>query len=171
MFSTDVLHIPTKYALDQPLNANWFSVPCSSICGPRGLNSFVSCVHCKPRVFNWSFSNLHHTCLIPKPRWQSIFGTLQFHFGHILFFLYVPFTLWLSKDLFQIHIKHSLDHSLDPSTFSLPICCICDHLGTTFVFLVCTLQSFQWIFFRFTLITSFNFTLHQYVRQCGEILF
>ena len=41
-FSTDFLHIHTKYVLDQGLDVNQFSVPCRSICGHQeGLICFL----------------------------------------------------------------------------------------------------------------------------------
>ena len=55
--------------------------PTVSFVATKGPKLFHMC-NINPRIFNCSFSNLHHIFLRPRPRCQSIFGFCSSIFGH-----------------------------------------------------------------------------------------
>ena len=82
-------------------------------------------------IFEASASCLPQRCIITRPCMMGhhIIKASR-PMGLLLIVLFTPLCL---MNLFQIHTNWSLNHGLDPSTFSPPISDICGHWGAIFV--------------------------------------
>ena len=129
-FSTDFLHIHTKYALNQGQDTNQFLTPWGSICGHQGAK-FV--------CFLYLFSNSQHTFLRPRPLCQEIFGALQFHFwplaGQVLFSCRCPTTLSSQMIFSKFAANIHWTNLQNPVHFHLPLKTFVATMGLSLFFL------------------------------------
>ena len=92
MFSSDFLHIYTKYALEQRLEDYQFSAPCSAICGHQRTKFIFLMCALQPLVFSESSLNSYQLFVGPRSKSLPIFITHQLYLwslGSQLHFYYV----------------------------------------------------------------------------------